>query len=284
MAHGKVEKKGSFSDFDPMDYLDAKFQPVNIGEEEDECRSKNKYSSFMLKNLSQFYGEFPPESDLKVLDYGCGPTLAFSISVAPKARQIVLADYSQSNLDSIVEWLNRDPRAYNWTPTFKHVLRDLEGLSDELATVVAKREERLRHSVEGTVRCDVRTDDFIAERYRRIYNVVMCFLCLESAFRDLQGYRSGVEKLASLLEVGGHLLLSCALREGRDASQTSYFVRGVEFNDVVLGRDFVLETLLGCGFRVTKEDYLPLPPDHFENCDGFLFVSAQKETSQSRKS
>ena len=295
MAHGKVEKKGSFSDFDPTDYLDAKFQSsasaiikeeTEDGEEDNKGKkSKYEYSDFMLKNLSNFYGEFAPESDLKVLDYGCGPTLAFSISAAPKARRIVLADYSQSSLDSIAQWLERDPCAYNWTPTFEHVLRDLEDLdgdgdgnSAEFAAAIAQREECLRRSVEGMVRCDVRKDDFLAERYIRIYDVVMCFLCLESAFEDRQGYKSGIEKLSSLLEVGGYLLLSCALREGRDASQTSYFVRGVEFNDVVLDKDFVLGTLKECGFKVAKEDYLPLPPDHFENCDGFLFIVAEKET------
>lgn len=170
----------------------------------------NELSEFLLQHLATFYSDLV-NSGLKVLDYGCGPSLAYSISAAPKAAEIVLADYGKSNRDSLQKWLSGDiSSGFDWTPTFQYVVQTLEGGTEEEAK---KREDELRRKVKAVVYCDMTKSEFIDEHYKGPYDIVMSFLCLEVAAGDDEGYKAGIAKLTSLLKAGGHLLLYCAQRE-----------------------------------------------------------------------
>ena len=61
---------------------------------------------------------------MKILDYGCGPSLPNSISAASKASEIVLADYAVSNREHLQKWVDRDSSARDWTP---YIVQTLEG-------------------------------------------------------------------------------------------------------------------------------------------------------------
>ena len=107
------------------------------------------------------------------------------------------------------------------------------------------------------------------------YDIVMCFLCLECGCKDLTSYQHGVKKLASLLKEGGYLPLYTTLRE--NCVEGFYFVNGVKYSDLVLKRDFVVETLKQQKLEVRNEDYFPLPPNRAEgNFEGMLFTAAYK--------
>ena len=63
-----------------------------------------------------------------VLDIGSGPTIAYAISAAPYASEIVLSEYTEANRAALLQWLNNDPDAFDWT---QHVVVHLEGKSEE---------------------------------------------------------------------------------------------------------------------------------------------------------
>ncbi len=131
---------------------------------------------FLLECLDNFFSNLEPNS-LKILDYGCGPSLANEISATAKASEIVMADYCTPNREFVKKWL-QDPAMYDFSSYFKHVVQNLEGGSEQ---DTARREVELRNKVKAVVPCDITKDQFIAEGYEGPYDVVMSFLCLENA-------------------------------------------------------------------------------------------------------
>ena len=143
------------------------------------------------------------DDSLKILDYGCGPSLPCSISAAPKACEIILADYAEPNREYLKRWLAKDPSAQDWSPYFKYVVQTLEGGSEQDAI---KREEMLCSKIRAVAECDIEKEVFNENAYNKS-DVVMSFLCLESACKDFNSYKSAIKKLTSLIKRGGYLLL-----------------------------------------------------------------------------
>ncbi len=260
-----------YSVLDPLAYINNSFNPEPAAEESD--TTHQTFSRFLLKCLAKFFKEEVVSGcSLKVLDYGCGPSLAYSISAASKATEIVLAEYNESNRECLQKWLDGDASAHDWTPYFKYVVQTLEGGSEEEAK---QRERDLRSKVKAVVPCDLHKHEFIDKCYKDEYDVVMSFLCLQNAVDDLDGYNSAIAKLSSLIKERGQLVLLSTIQETSDA--IFYFVNGIKYHNIALKRDVILETLKKNGFTISTKKYLQLPPHYPEgNCDGILFVSACK--------
>ena len=77
---------------------------------------------FGLKHVHEFYESYQSTARLKILDIGSGPTIAYVISAAPHAAEIVLSEYTKANRMALLQWLNNDPDAFDWTPVIKHVV------------------------------------------------------------------------------------------------------------------------------------------------------------------
>lgn len=262
-----------------MAFESSSFSGAEYVKTEFEFETPGKKNEFLLKHLADFYTKGPSSvvsGGLRILDYGCGPSLPFSISAASKASEIVLADYSAPNREYWQKWLDRDGSSqHNWTPYFEYVVQALEGRSAD-AEEAKQREDELRCKVKAVVSCDICKDDFIDERHTGAYDVVMSFLCLDSAAEDLPSYQSFVPKLVSLVRKGGYLLF---LSDQRENCDVGYFViDDVEYPTVVLKRNVVVQTLEQNGLFIETEEYLPvLTPDlAISNNEGFLFISACK--------
>ena len=101
---------------------------------------------------------------MKILGYGCGPSLPYSISAAPKACEIILADYAEPNREYLKRWLAKDPSAQDWSSYFKYVMQTLEGGSEEDPM---RRGEMLRNKVKAVVKCDITKEEFIEDAYSK---------------------------------------------------------------------------------------------------------------------
>ena len=102
---------------------------------------------------------------LKILDFGAGPIIANVISASLYASEIVLSDYLESNRKVLQMWLDRDPKAPNWSPFFQYVVQELEGRS---MVEAAKREEELRQVIEAVIPCDIHNDPPVEQAYHMI--------------------------------------------------------------------------------------------------------------------
>ena len=255
---------------DPAGYIKEMFNDLPETAEDSDT-THHSISKFLLKCLAKFFDGLESDSSLKIVDYGCGPTIAYSISAAPKASEIVLADYNKSNRKYLQEWVNGEPLAQDWTPHFKYVVQRLEGKSEMEA---GKRETDLRRKIKAVVACDITKNEFIDTNFKVEYDIVMSFLCVENALKDLDGYKSSIAKLFSLIKEGGRLLLLSSHRES--PGETFYILNGIRFQHLSLKRDFVLGTLKETGFIINQTEYLPLPKHSEGNNEGVIFIIASR--------
>ena len=105
-----------------------------------------------LKYLHEFYtSHFERGANLKILNYGCGPIVAFEASAAPYAREIVLADYLEQNRAVVKLWLDKNPSRPDFSPLDRYVVEELEGLGPD---EVEARQDAVRRLV-TVCSCDI---------------------------------------------------------------------------------------------------------------------------------
>ncbi|KAL5479784.1 hypothetical protein EMCRGX_G023361 [Ephydatia muelleri] len=98
-----------FEKFDPWVYIQEHYGKLD-------CWHRNP-----LKYLHDFYtSHFQRGANLKVLNYGCGPIVAFEASAVLYAHKIVLAEYVKRKRAVAKLWLDKDPSR----PDFSALYRD----------------------------------------------------------------------------------------------------------------------------------------------------------------
>ena len=237
-------------EFDPKTYLDTFYQKQSVYKE---------MMDFALVNIHNFFMQKYSTSKgvpLKVLDYGCGPVVAYDISAAAESAEIVLAEYGEQCCSALQDWLDHSPSAWDWTPHIKRVVCDLEGKEE---SEVKKREDDLQKAVKAIVPCDITQDPPIAKGYEGPYDVVMSMLCIENGYLTRQGYKAAVKRISTLVKRDGTLLLYTTIRnrEANDNTPGYYYVGEQRIVQVALPLEFVQATLNECGFSVEKTNTLP---------------------------
>ena len=156
---------------EPNAYLEVCYKQQN---------ARKPMTDFAFVNVHKFFVQKRSTSQdepMKVLDYGCGPVLAYSICAAGANAEIVPAAYGETNHNALRDWLDCSPSAWDWTPYIKHATCDLEGKNEN---EIETREETLRKAIKAIVPCDITQDPPIAKGYEGPYNVVMSMLCIEN--------------------------------------------------------------------------------------------------------
>ena len=106
---------------DPAIFLEVHFAPQSI---------YKAMKVFAAVNVHRFFAQkhsFSKGMPLKVLDYGCGPVLAYDISPAAGVKaEVVLAEYDEKCRNALQDWLDGNPSAWDWTPYIKYVVCELE--------------------------------------------------------------------------------------------------------------------------------------------------------------
>ena len=218
-------------------------------------------TDFALMNVHKFFVQkhsltTSKDEPIRVLDYGCGPVLAYNICAAGVNAEIVLAEYGEKCRNALQDWLDCNPSAWDWTPYMKHVVFDLEGKDEN---EIERREESLRKAIKAIVSCDITQDPPIAKGYEGPYDVVMSMLCIENGCLTRQEYKAAVTRIATLVKRGGNFLLYSTVRNRKENDDTPgyYYVGEKRHIQVALPLQFVLTTLKECGFAVIETNKLP---------------------------
>ena len=235
------------------------------------------FNLFRLKELHKFYQSYPSTAKLKILDIGSGPAIANMISAAPYAAEIVLSGYTEANRSALLQWLNNDPNAFDWTHVFKHVVVDLEGLTAEEVPI---RTDLLRKVVKAVVPCDANQDPPIPTEYVDQYDIATDFLCLPAACATIEDYKAALVRLHALLKPGGKIVLYTP--ECKEAQiPASYCVGPHNFFALPLSKDDIFKSLEHAGFHdlkttaQTRED-LGLPDGFEADLVALSFITASK--------
>ena len=235
---------------EPNAYLEACYKQQN---------ERKPMTDFALVNVHKFFEQKHStlqDEPMKVLDYGCGPVLAYSICAAGANAEIVLAEYGEKNRNALQDWQDCSPSAWDWTPYIKHVTCDLEGKDENEVDI---RDETLRKAVKAIVACDITQDPPIAKGYEGPYDVVMSILCIENGCLTRQEYKAAVKRIATLVKREGNLLIHSTVRNREKGDDTPgyYYVGEKKHIQVALPLQFVLTTLKESGFSVIETNRLP---------------------------
>eukprot|EP00731_Ephydatia_muelleri_P021624 Em0014g215a len=158
-----------------------------------------------LKNLHDFYtSHFQRGANLKVLNYGCGPIVAFEASAVPYAQEIVLAEYAEQNRAVAKLRLDKDPSRPDFSALYRYVVEELEGQG---AGEVEERQDAVRR-LSTICSCDIYQDPLIQKGYEGPYDVVYSGACIEDACYTIEVFGAALSKLCDLLKPGGCLVMS----------------------------------------------------------------------------
>eukprot|EP00731_Ephydatia_muelleri_P021611 Em0014g202a len=222
-----------------------------------------------LKNLHDFYtSHFQRGANLKVLNYGCGPIVAFEASAVPYAQEIVLAEYAEQNRAVAKLRLDKDPSRPDFSALYRYVVEELEG--------------------QGAGEVEERQD---AKGYEGPYDVVYSGACIEDACYTIEVFGAALSKLCDLLKPGGCLVMSvCTGTEaGVHPSIAAWKLSQLSLSRGGLGlrslshhapaafiaslRDISAETCRRAHFSVQVEAGCNLTPDHSHSRPADVLIS-----------
>lgn len=193
----------------PGDYLHHYYSQVNA----DEQHTIQFFVNAMSKSTK--LGD--------VLYFGCGPTLHHVFLATPKASAIDLADYMPNNIDELQKWIDKDPKAHDWTEFVRYTL-ECEGISNPSVEDISKRQELVRGLVRDLIpNADVKKEAPLGEEGKGRYQAVISAYCADAVTADKKEWEGYMRNIASMVAPGGDFIVS-ALRE-----TSSYIVNGKIF-------------------------------------------------------
>ena len=240
------------------DYLD-KFEPTRYLEM---CVFDNKRIHHQLRCFYDAFQKLP--NNLKILDYGSGPSLMPAITAVTKASEIILSDYSPRNREMLRQWLREEnASSFDWNPHFKFVVQQLEGDTREEA--VQERQKRVREAVKATVHCDLTQDPPIERGYDQSYDVVVSSLVVDTVPRTYEEFVDIITRLGQLVRQGGSLFLYCS------ENASFYMVGNCKFQLFPLTLNTVERALAAAGFQDIKNSDKFLAVDPVEQVEFTYF-------------
>ena len=232
--------------------------------------------------LESFHKAFLPllSQSLKILEYGTGPVVMYTISAAAHASELVWSDYSENNLETLRKWLGKDPTAFNWSPFFDNVVKKLEGKSEKEAR---EREEMVRRVVKLAF-CDINADPPIQKEFQGPYDVVIDSACLSAACYTKEKLRTGLSKLSGLLKVGGTLMMYEHEFSTMEKETGEYVVGSMKYPTLCITGEYLAKVLEEQGFIDVNVQRCVLDPKTLaqgylfkDNMIGWVFVTAIKK-------
>ena len=256
-----------FEKFDPWVYIQEHYGKLD-------CWHRNP-----LKYLHDFYtSHFQRGANLKVLNYGCGPIVAFEASAVLYAQEIVLAEYVKQNRAVAKLWLDKDPSRPDFSALYRYVVEELEGRGPG---EVEERQDSVRH-LSTICSCDIHQDPIIQKGYEGPYDVIYTGSCIEDACYTIEVFGAALSKLCDLLRPGGWLLMSVCVGT-EPGTHCIYYVGSMRYVELRIRETDIYEILQRCGFVRESITILPLVhlspeplPHHLEST---MYVIAQKTSS-----
>jgi hypothetical protein len=114
---------------DPGSFYALSYLQTRFGDEHDQR------TTCWVNEIYKVFKNYVPINDVSVLDFGSGPVVQNSISIAGFASKIV---FSRA---AVQKWLDRDADAFDWSPHFDYIVKILEGKGEKEAR---EREEGMR--------------------------------------------------------------------------------------------------------------------------------------------
>ncbi len=220
----------------------------------------------IFKFINAFLKKHPISFD-SMIDVGSGPTIHRVIPFVPYVNKIYLADYLESNLKSIKNWVSNKGYVHNWNDQIKHVMQ-IEQKSSERE--FNDRIESFKTKLFKLLHCDVTKVEII--KLKKKFPLVISFYCIDSITKSKKLWAASLKNVTNLVEPGGWVLMS-ALRN------TKYYnVNGEHFPSPCVNENDYIKELIKNGFLKENINVKIIPSPHWQKdgIDSLLVLSAQK--------
>ena len=236
---------------------------------------EHKMREFGFQNLHQFFQSLSTTTtDLKVLDYGCGPVVANVISAARVATEIVFAEYTEEGRSAVQQWLKKDPKAFDWSLYCEYIVQKLENGSLQEAKM---REKQIYNIAKAVVHCDIAQDPPIETGYEGPYDVVICCLSIGNVSKTNEDFEEEIRKIAALVKSGKHLLMQIVTSKNMNEPFIQYYIGDKKYSKKRVSRAFIQATLEKYFDQIDVSKFsIDTVKQEMPECTEVLFVTARK--------
>ncbi|XP_075450975.1 nicotinamide N-methyltransferase-like [Ascaphus truei] len=202
-----------------------------------------------------------------LLDVTIGPLAFHLLTACDYFKEINVIEFIDKNIREFEMWRNKEPGAADWSHAAK-IVCELEGKSEEWPG----KEDKARRAVKRVVKCDLTKDNPLEPVVLPQMDCLLCAFVLLVVSKDHQAYRTNLKKLASMLKIGGHMLLLGSYNE------TFYMLGEHKFFTLSCDEEFIREAVCDGGFIIENLEALPTKKSsNFSDYTHVTFLVARKE-------
>ncbi|XP_075459246.1 indolethylamine N-methyltransferase-like [Ascaphus truei] len=246
-------------EFDPKGLVDTYFCDVNYPLIDESV-------GFPLRKLHETFSSGRVRGDT-IIDISSGPAVYHLLSASDIFKEIIVIEFTKPNIQEFEKWIKKDPGAADWSYAAK-ALCDLEGNREECQV----KEDKVRRAVKQVVKWDVSKDNPLDPVVLPQVDCVLSLWALNVISRDKDAYQRNLRKCASLLNIGGHLLLFGVF------NMTYYKIGEHKFFFLSCDEMFLREALRDAGYIIENMDLLPSRKGcDMVDYDHVVYVIARKE-------
>lgn len=206
----------------------------------------------------------------RLLDFGCGPTLAYVLGVGDNFTDIVMADYAEPNIKLLQKWKETGEYPFDWSSYYDLIIQSSS--KSELQERYETRLEKLRSSIKEILFCDANKSDPITPSYRGNFDAIISSFAIESAATTVDQYKKCIRNAMTLLKSGGKLIMAVA------GKATFWEVRGEKYHCLPVDEKLVCEALAEAGMiDVTAEvTNMAEVKGDFQDTKYYMIITATK--------
>ncbi|XP_075460437.1 indolethylamine N-methyltransferase-like [Ascaphus truei] len=202
-----------------------------------------------------------------LLDVTMGPLAFHLLTACDYFKEINVIEFTDANIREFEMWRNKEPGAADWSHAAK-IICELEGKSEEWEG----KEDKARRAVKRVVKCDFTKDNPLEPVFLPQMDCLTCLYVLNVVCKDHKALCSYLKKLASMLKIGGHMLLFASY------NGTFYMLGEHKFFSLSCDEEFIREAVCDAGFIIENLEALPTKKTNtFSDYDHIMFMIARKE-------
>ncbi|CAH2320323.1 nicotinamide N-methyltransferase-like [Pelobates cultripes] len=174
------------------------------------------------------------------IDISIGSAIFHLLPVCDHFKEITILESNDQCLEDIVKWMKKDADALDWSHASTHMAK----LEEEKSGKWEEKEELLRSRVKRILKCDftkeILTDPVVLDKA----DCLMSMCIMHFVHKDHDSYRAGMKKVASLIKLGGHLVMIGGFN-------TRYCTVGEDkLHMLSFDENFMLSNLKSIGFSI----------------------------------
>ncbi|KAG8547104.1 hypothetical protein GDO81_029081 [Engystomops pustulosus] len=172
-----------------------------------------------------------------LIDFSTGPMIGPMLSICDYFTEIIILEANDFSLTHAEKWRNGEEETFDWSH-----LSDVCSEGDRKKWM--KKEETLRRKVKSIMKFDESKENPIDKSVFSKASCVTSFYLLSHISKDREAYSKNIRKLASMLDIGGHLFLGGTFN-------VKYFSIGEhQFHSLPVDEEFIRTVLADGGFSI----------------------------------